>query len=235
MYGGKTESNTAYCCPGESGRDKRRDPLAVEGVQVPLVDDQQFQQFVELLKKERDTTIRATVVAWFFSGTKVPVEGSTLWRGFGHMGCCSLLVIEHIELFEPHTRNDLDYTAEAGWYEDAGCKWGTERDRRHVSVDNWQGEGKKAIAEQEAADAGQAWQFNDPQRVAIESLKPLYSGQVPVLKSVKKTPAREVFQWAHGKKSVVTVVVTRPYWLSFYAASNSVAWVSTMIKEVGCE
>ena len=28
-------------------------------------------------------------------------------------------------------------------------------------------------------------------------------------------------------------MATRPYWLSFYAASGSVVWVSTMIKEAG--
>ena len=150
------------------------------------------------------------------------------------MGCCSLLVVEQIESFEPHTRDDLDYTAEAGWYEDEGCKWGSEQDLRHVSVSNWDNGGQKGIEEQEKADAGQAWAFSDPQRVAIESLKPLYPGQTPVLHIVKRTSSRNVFQWRNGKKSVV-VVVTRPYWLSFYAASSSVAWISTMIKEVECD
>lgn len=230
-YGGKAESNTVYCCPGESSRDTRSDALTVEGVQVPLVDDETFQQFTELLKKETDTTIRATVVGKFFSGARV--KDSSRWHGFGHMGCCSLLVIQRVASFEPHIRTDLDYTAEAGWYENEGCKWGSERDRRHVSVVNWNGAAHQGVAEQERADAGQAWAFSDPRRVAIESLKPLYPGQTPILRNVKKIPARYVFQWRDGTKSVV-VVVTRPYWLSFYAASGSVAWVSTMIKEAEC-
>jgi hypothetical protein len=96
------------------------------------------------------------------------------------------------------------------------------------------GEVEQAIAEQREADNGEAaWAFNDPQRVAIDSLKPYYPNQVPVLRRVKKTPARYVFRWKTGKNQVV-VVVTRPYWLSFYAASRSVVWVSTMIKEAGC-
>jgi hypothetical protein len=233
MYGGTIESNTAYCCPGESGRDTRSKPLSIEGTQVPLLNDQMFQQFRELLKKEPDTTVRATIVGEFFSGTRETVNGSAYWRGFGHMGCCSLLVIQRVESFEPHTRTDLDYTAEAGWYADEGCKWGSERDRRHISVANWNGAAQSAIAEQEKADAGEAWAFSDPEHVAIESLKLFYPGQTPVLHAVKKTSARNVFQWRNGKKSVV-VVVTRPYWLSFYAASRSVAWVSTMIKEAEC-
>lgn len=234
MYGGKAESNTLYCCPGEAGRETRSDSLTVEGVQIPLVNDPTFQQFIELLKKEPDTSVRSTLVGRFFSGTKETFETGTFWRGFGHMGCCSLLVIQRVESFEPHTRTDLDYTAEAGWYEDEGCKWGSEQDLLHVSVDNWNGAAQKGIAEQQKADHGQTWAFADPQRVAMESLKLLYPGQLPVLHNVKKTAARQVFRWRSGSKSVV-VVVTRPYWLSFYAASNSVAWVTTMIKEAGCK
>src|ERR1700731_3605871 len=139
MYGGKAESNTAYCCPGEVGRETRSESLSVEGVQVPLLDDQMFKQFADLLKKEPDTTVRATVVGRFFSGDKVSIATSTRWRGFGHMGCCSLLVIQRVESIEPHTQGDLDYSAEAGWYEGEGCKWGSEKDQRHVSVNNWNG------------------------------------------------------------------------------------------------
>lgn len=234
MYGGKAESNTVYCCPGEAGRETRSDVLTVEGVQVPLINDLTFQQFIELLKKEPDTTVRSTVVGRFFSGAKETFDTGTFWRGFGHMGCCSLLVIERVESFEPHTRTDLNYTTEAGWYEDEGCKWGSEQNLLHVSVNNWDGGAQKGIAEQEKADRGQSWAFTDPQRVALESLKLLYPDQLPILRNVKKTPARQVFRWRSGNKSVV-VVVTRPYWLSFYAGSKSVAWVTTMIKEARCK
>src|SRR5690349_6820209 len=83
------------------------------------------------------------------------------------------------------------------------------------------------------ADSGQGWSFSDPQRVAVESLKPFYAGEVPILRSVKKTSS-PVFQWKNDKRAVVVVVI-RPYWLSFYAASDSVAWVTTTIKEAGCQ
>jgi hypothetical protein len=234
MYGGTAESNTMYCCPGEAGAETRFEPLTIEGINIPLVRDQTFRQFADLLREESDTTVRTTIEGTFFSGRNVQFGESTRWRGFGHMGCCSLFVIQRVNSFEPHTRSDLDYTAEAGWYEGEGCKWGSEQDRRHVSVDNWKGAAAQAIAEQEAADNGQPWAFSDPQRVAIESLKALYPGHAPTLRRVKRTPGRQVFRWRDGKKSIV-VVVARPYWLSFYAASNSVAWVSTMIKEADCE
>ena len=233
MYGGTDQSDTPYCCPGEGGKT-RPESLTVEGVQIPLVKDLMFQRFKDLLKKEPDTTVRLTAVGRFFSGEKRTINGFTSWGGAGHMGCCSLFVIQQVESFEPHTRRDLDYTAEGGRYEKKGCKFGTVNTQRLVSIATPDETTEQAIAEQRKADSGDAaWRFSDPKRVAAESLKPIYPGQVPVLRSVKETSARQIFRWRKGKNRVVAVV-TRPYWLSFYAASGSVAWVSTMVKEVGC-
>jgi hypothetical protein len=236
MYGGKTQSDTTYCCPGESAAKTRPEPLTLEGIQIPLVDDVIFKGFTSLLTKEEDTTARLTAVGRFFSGEKQTLNGKTSWGGAGHLGCCSLFVIQRVESFEPHTRTDLDYTSEGGWYEKEGCRDGSVHYQRHVSIPYPDGDVEQAIAEQKKADSGEAaWAFTDPQRVAVESLKPFYPGQAPVLRSVKKTPVRQVFRWKNGKNQVVVVVVTQPYWLSFYAASGHVAWVSTTIKEAGCD
>jgi hypothetical protein len=235
IYGGKTQSNTVYCCPGEAGKETRSESLTVEGIQIPLLSDSTFQGFVNLLKKEPDTIVRLTVVGTFFSGEKETFNGSTLWRGYGHLGCCSLFALQRIEAFEPHTRSDLDYTAEAGYYEKEGCKFTSLQNLLDVSIAYPDDATRQAIADQRMADSGvRAWAFDNPQRVAIESLKPFYQNQVPVLRTIKRTSVRQVFRWKNGRKSVVAVV-TRPYWLSFYAKSNSVAWVSTTIKEAECE
>jgi hypothetical protein len=96
------------------------------------------------------------------------------------------------------------------------------------------GTAEEAIGEQRMADSGErAWALTDPQRVAVESLKLLHEDRIPVLDKVRETPVRQVFQWRDGKKSI-TVVVTRPYWLSLYSKSGSVAWVSTTIQEAEC-
>src|SRR5579859_1773409 len=230
-FGGKAQSNTTYCCPGESAQATRHESLAIEGKQIPLVADATFESFTSLLKREPDTTVRATLAGRFFSGEKETLRGSIYWRGFGHMGCCSLLAIQRVEAFEPHTRTDVDYSAEAGWYEKGGCDSGSLRYLRHVSVSFADKEIGQAIVEQRLADSGvRVWAFDDPLRVAVESLKPLYTRHVPVLQKVRGTPTREVFRWKNGKKSTI-IVVTRPYWLSFYAKTNSVAWVSTTVKE----
>jgi hypothetical protein len=119
-----------------------------------------------------------------------------------------------MESFDDHRRTDLDYTAEAGWYEKEGCKYGSLRDHRHVSVSYPGDATQQAIAEQRRADTGDVGGvLTDPERVAVESLKSLYPGQAPFLRSVKKTSARQVFRWKKDKNQIV-VVVTRPYWLS---------------------
>lgn len=235
MYGGKVESNTTYCCPGEGGAGTRAEPLMVEGVQIPLLTDKMFQEFTNLLKKERDTTVRVTVEGNFFAGEKKTINGKTFWGGAGHLGCCSLFVIQRVVWFEPHTRADVDYTSEAGWYEEEGCRNSSLRYVDHVSLSFPDAATERAIREQSLADNGtRDWAFKDPQRVALESLKPFYKDQVPVLRNLKKTRVRQVFRWKFGKKSIV-VVVTRPYWLSLYSKSGDVAWVSTMIKETECD
>ncbi len=234
MYGGKIESSTPYCCPGEADAGERTESLVVEDVAVPLIADEAFRQFRDILRKEPDTTVRATIEGRFFSGEKLKINGPEFWGGFGHMGCCSLFVIQHVVSSEPHTRSDVDYTAEAGWYEKEGCRSSSLTYVRHISVSFSEAQASEAIEEQRLADEGtNSWAFNNPIRVAKVSLKPFYKDQAPVLHLVKQTPVRQVFRWKNGKKSI-TVVVTRPYWLSYYSKSDQVAWVATTIKEADC-
>lgn len=234
MYGGKAESRTVYCCPGEGGRTLRPKALEVESVQIPLVVDRVFLQFTQLLKKEPDTTVRFTAIGRFFSGKEETLKDSTYWGGYGHMGCCSLFVIQKIEGIEPHTRSDLDYTSDAGWYEPEGCEIQSGRNIRYISLQDFDKTSRQAIEEQSAADSGtRSWAFSDPKQVAVESLKSFYKDRDPVLSVVKTSAARQVFLWRMDKKSIL-VVVTRPYWLSFYSKSGTVAWVSTTIKETEC-
>lgn len=233
MYGGQTQSNTVYCCPGEGGAGPRSKPLSVEDIPIPLVRDTSFADFTELLKKEHDTTVRATLVGRFFAGEKETIRGLTGWHGYGHMGCCSLLAIQRVVAFEPHTRSDVDYSADAGWYEPGGCRDGGMRNLRQVSLP-FGDEIQQTIAEQRFADSGErAWAFDDPVRLAVESLRLRPDQKAPVLQQIRSTSSRQVFRWKHGK-NVTIIVVIRPYWLSFFAKGNAVAWVSATVKEAEC-
>jgi hypothetical protein len=231
-YGGTKDSNTVYCCPGEPGDESRSKILRIDGIENPLIDNKVFEGFTELIDTERDTTVKATFVGRFFSGKKQTVNGTTSWGGFGHFGCCSLFVIEQVESFEPHIRKDIDYSASGQPYENLGCE-----------VDSYEdlplgltaaARPNQLISQQRAADLGsRAWAFDDPKQVAIEALLPFTDKRVPNQTLVKQTNGREIFRWRHDK-TAITVIVAKPYWLSFYAKGTSVAWVATSIVRAHC-
>ena len=99
-YGGTMQSGTIYCCPGEGQKKKRKKLLEVEGISVPLLDDVRLKRFVALLKQNPHTA-RATLIGVFFAGTPQPPNNQPTLPGYGHMGCCSLLVIQQVESVEP--------------------------------------------------------------------------------------------------------------------------------------
>jgi len=234
MYGGKAESNTVYCCPGEAGEQERRQSLKIEGIDLPLLNDRAFRQFNDFLAREADTTVRVTLLGTFFSGRKQTVGNRTFWGGAGHLGCCSLFVVERVISFEPHTRKDVDYTAASGWYENEGCKWRSMKYIKHVSMADPES-AKEAIAEQAAADTGsRSFAFSDPRQVAVESWTSLYKDPVPVFTNEGSTNLQKVFRTREKNRAVV-IVVTRPYWLSFFSKGDTVAWISTTVKEADCQ
>lgn len=94
-YGGNVSSGTVYCCPGEGSESRRPKPLVIEGVALPLVEDAVFDRFRSVSGKHARGAARVTLVGTFFAGERTDVG-----RGFGHMGCCSLLVIERVESFK---------------------------------------------------------------------------------------------------------------------------------------
>ena len=95
-YGGTMRSGTTYCCPGEGEKGERRQALEVEGITVPLVNDAQLHRFMALLRRKPHTA-RATLIGVFFAGDRQPQSGKPGLPGYGHLGCCSLLVIQQVE------------------------------------------------------------------------------------------------------------------------------------------
>ena len=94
-YGGRKSSDTVFCC-GPTANQTRPRSLVIEGIRIPLYKDKKFRLFDQIIKGSEDTTIHATIEGRFFSGEQVQYPGGLYWSGYGHMGCCSLLVIEKI-------------------------------------------------------------------------------------------------------------------------------------------
>jgi hypothetical protein len=106
-YGGTAKSGTMYCC-GVTADRSRPKPLEVEGISIPLVDDEHFCDFDRLVQRSPDSIVRAAMVGRFFEGQ--PKSPGRLYRAAcGHMGCCSLLAIQQILSVDPQSRKDLDH------------------------------------------------------------------------------------------------------------------------------
>ena len=108
-YGGKAASGTMYCC-GASNARTRPKQMEIENVSITLVEDDNFHKLDGLLQVPGTyATAHGTVVGRFFSGKESSYPNGKHWGGYGHMGCCSLLVIQQVLAVDPHDRYDLDY------------------------------------------------------------------------------------------------------------------------------
>jgi hypothetical protein len=238
-YGGKSKSDTMYCCGPTAGKSRPHE-LKVEDIEIPLVENDQFREFDKLIQPPfrsgtHGVIVHATIVGRFFAGRKQTYpNGKTAWAGFGHMGCCSILVIQEIKSVDPQDRDDLDYGASYDQPDisKAGCGYSFLTPIEMSS---------NLLQAQHEADQGvRAWAFDDPQRVASEALMGLAKLKVqgPLsLKETSKASGRIVYEWREtAKSSPFMVVVSRPYWLSFYAHDpKHVAWVVVAAYKSSCE
>ena len=221
-YGGKTDSGTMYCC-GTTPNSHHPDDLTVEGISIPLVENDAFRQFARETRApshagNHGSVVHVTIVGRFFAGEQRSIGGRR-FPGYGHMGCCTLLAIQMVKSVDPQDRNDLDYSA---------------------SPPTLNGlfltpiyPGKGVIEDQKQADLGpRAWAFSDPRRVAYEAVLGFakLEGAPPLkLKTKEQYPASITYEWRLSRRSsLYTVIVSRPYFLSFYANDpKKVAWVVT--------
>jgi len=231
-YGGTVKSGTMYCC-GVTNSRSRPNELEVENIPIPLLDDERFQEFDRLIQRTPDSVVHATIVGRFFAGRQIHYPKGSSWGGYGHMGCCSLLAIEQVLSVDPHDRVDLDYGASPDQprADKVGCGY---RDL----VEIWPY--SDSIEAQRIADSGQrSWAFDEPQRVASDSLARLLKideASIQGMKETRKAQGRFVYEWKPpGKNASYMVVVSRPYWLSFYSSDpKKVAWVVIAAWESSC-
>ena len=224
-YGGTVSSGTMYCC-GVSNARSRPKQLAVDGVPIPLIDDERFRQLDRLIHDEADTVVHATLVGRFFPGERKRSADGKLgnWGGYGHMGCCSLLGIQQVTSVDPHDRDDLDYRETPDQPNMDALKCGTYVNLQSIpSV-------RATFEIQYRAEAGEnTWVLDDPKRVAKAFLAENLRIDERELNGLTETKSqgRAVFRWRPpGKPEDYMVVVSRQYWLSFYATDDTkVAWV----------
>ena len=93
-------------------------------------------------------------------------------------------------------------------------------------------------AQHDAESGSRDWAFTDPARVASDALSHTAHISADKLAGIQLThdsPARKTYAWRAGNSKSYMVVVSRPYWLSFYAHDPSrVAWVAVIAYESSC-
>jgi hypothetical protein len=227
-YGGTKKSGTMYCC-GVSNNKTRPQELVVEGITVSLTADETFEAFDRLIQP--DSVVHATLIGRFFAGKKSRL---LVGRGYGHMGCCSLLAIQTVVSVDPHDREDLDYRSSADQpnIEMTGC--GYQDLVPAWPYSDW-------VKAQQTADLeGSNSAFDSPKQVAADALNRLAKLDAKTLEDLtetQRTKGRLIYQLKTDKgKTTYMIVLSKPYLLSFYAKdTKKVAWVVIAAYKSSCE
>lgn len=226
-YGGTSKSGTMYCC-GVTADRHRPEELLVENIPITLTVNDEFLKFDKLIQppfrsERHGSIVHAIIVGRFFAGERQRFAKGNPWGGFGHMGCCTLLAIQEIKSVDPQDRDDLDYGASPDQpdTDKTGCGY-RELTPLEPAVE--------LIEAQRRAESGQEnWAFEHPEQVATETLMKLAAIRPPIrgIRQRQKAQGRFVYEWKPtNTHAVYMVVVSRPYWLSFYARDpKRVAWV----------
>lgn len=236
-YGGTSKSGTMYCCGETTSRD-RPSELVIDKITIPLLRNQQFQQFDKAIQPpfrsgRNGAIVHATLIGRFFAGRRVEYFKGKPWGGYGHFGCCTLFAIQEIKSVDIENNSDLDYGAEPDQpdIDKKGCGY------RHLLPI----EQTTALMQwQKQVESGKYdWAFDDPQRVALNTLAVLAKVDLALLTNMKlmrETQGRKIYEWkGPGKAGTFMVVVSRPYWLSFYSHdSKRVAWTAIAAYVSSC-
>jgi hypothetical protein len=225
-YGGTNNSGTMYCC-GVTAERSRPQQLIVENISISLVVDEKFKTFDRIIHRSGGSIVYATIRGRFFSGKKTVFPGGTVYAGYGHFGIASLLAINQIVDVDSDENKGLDYQSSA--------------EQPNI---NKIGHGYKFLEEENAlemqkqAENGEAsWRFDNPEKVAsnyLANLLKIDEKSFTDIKQTKQSQGRFVYSWKNIKtKTPYMLVVSRPYWLSFYAKdSKKVAWIVIDAYEV---
>lgn len=100
-FGGNRSTDTMYCC-GFSPKPDRAATLKIDGIEIPLVDDDLFKSFNSELhsakpQSNESIAVDATLQGLIFARrVKLDNRHPEHWAGYGHMGCCMLFVVTRV-------------------------------------------------------------------------------------------------------------------------------------------
>ena len=234
-YGGTSKSGTMYCCGVTADRHRPKE-LVVEHIPIPLLANEEFEQFDRAIQPpfrsgRHGAVVHATLLGRFFAGKRMEYTKHKDWGGYGHMGCCTLLAIQEVNAADTENHPEFDYGASADQPDasNVGCGYQDLLPIDQTSaLLQWQ---------QQTEEGKYEWAFDDPVRVASEKLARIVKiggDESPNL--TREAQGRKGYEWKHsGKAATYMVVVSRPYWISFYSRdSKRVAWTVIAAYESSC-
>ena len=232
--GGKIRAGTMYCC-GVGPSRNRPNTLEVEGIGIPLVEDNRFREFDRLIHIPPDSMVHARILGTFFAGKKDRLMHPETWGGYGHMGCCSLLAIQQVLSVDPHDRKDLDYRASPDQPSEQEMQKCGEMQDLLPPVPYPQ----TMSAQKAAEESGYDWVFSDPRRAASAFLAKAAGVEISSLDGMReegKAQGRVIYKWHESKpRNTYIVVLSRPYWLTFFAKDPSrIAWIVIAAYKLPC-
>ena len=215
---------------------QRQEQFSLEDVPVPLVDDRNLREFYRLTARASDSVTRATIVGRFFAGRQGMFHNNrSKWAGYGHLGCCSLLAIVQVLSVDSsgEDRTDLDYRAfaDSPKIDKAGC---SIRDLLDIAPFK-----EEVDAQLQFETENMYWELSNPMRVGQNALARALKMRDAALIKLKQSDlaqGRFVYEWRpKGSPERYTVVVSRPYLLTFYSKDpNKIPWVAIAVFKSFC-
>jgi hypothetical protein len=220
--GGDVGTPAVFCCGSHEGTPGKN--IKVNGVEVSLSHDEKYDSFMKRLTMSRPRSlsggfcndcnyydVTATLRGRFFAAKLIHnVFYGDMYTGYGHMGCCSLFVIEQVE----------DYTAVRTKVDPPGDVDCSEHDHSW-----WDDKEHYLAAQARAADLGETWRFSDRKRVVEETLRD-YQAEMHETKSGllkidgsdfiddEKYGAMDSASWISSDGlSVYWITLNKPLWL----------------------
>ncbi len=238
QFGGDVASpGTAGVSRGASGKTR-----SVDGLGLPLNKDRDFDAMQKLLqeaeKSGKTKMLRATLIGKYFPGKPAyTASGEPIRSGYGHMGCCSLLVIEEVavvgsELEEPVDFSPISKTSPRMLTK--GCTIEELQLPPHEDEDQLE---RKSLRDE--------YQYlHDPKKVAARAIAVREQTSAEdsaddIEKRLQKESATQSlasYTWTSADATTVYhVVVNKPYWLLETAVSgDAVIWVPKSITKTEC-
>lgn len=98
-FGGTRSTDTTYCC-GFTPKPTRPKTLEVDGIEIPLVEDDLFRRFDAALhptnpQPGKSATVDATLRGRIFAHREA-MNGQKYWGGYGHFGVYMLFVVTQV-------------------------------------------------------------------------------------------------------------------------------------------